>query len=163
MDVPEVVELRRKLLPSPKGDYTLLGIDVTDPTWLDDIPSDRPTLVIMEGLLMYLTEEEGKGLLRRLVERFPGGALLFDCIPPAALQFQNWTGHLPATGATFSWAIGDPKDIETVHEKLKLKEDLLTVEQLGFDGYPWLTRWTMSIVPWLPYLRHTWRNLKYEF
>jgi O-methyltransferase involved in polyketide biosynthesis len=36
--------------------YRMIGSSVTDPGWLDQIPTEAPTLVVAEGLLMYLTQ-----------------------------------------------------------------------------------------------------------
>ncbi|PVH72092.1 S-adenosyl-L-methionine-dependent methyltransferase [Cadophora sp. DSE1049] len=57
VDMPDVVELRRMLLPSPEGDYRLVGASVNEEEWLWQIPADRPTVVVFEGLSMYLTPE----------------------------------------------------------------------------------------------------------
>lgn len=71
LDLPDAVALRRRLVPSPEGDYTLLSTSVADhDQWLPNIPADRPTIVVLEGLTMYLHEEEGKRLLQSIVSRF---------------------------------------------------------------------------------------------
>ena len=56
----------------------VVAASVTDPAWLADVPADRPTLMIGEGLTMYLTEQDGVALLRRVVEHAPSGELQFD-------------------------------------------------------------------------------------
>ncbi|WP_327589226.1 class I SAM-dependent methyltransferase [Nonomuraea sp. NBC_00507] len=72
VDYPEVVELRRRLFPEPPG-YTMIGSSVTELTWLDQIPADRPVLVVADGLFYYLDPGEGRALLRAIVEhRGPG-------------------------------------------------------------------------------------------
>ncbi|CAI7639150.1 unnamed protein product [Penicillium pancosmium] len=85
VDLPEVIELRREVLPLSEceclsgKDYSLLGIDVTDETWMRDLNiGDGPVLVIMEGLLSYLPEEEVRALLTRICETFPRGEIIFD-------------------------------------------------------------------------------------
>ena len=60
VDYPEVADLRRQLLPA-RDHYHVVAASVTDPAWFADIPADRPTLMIGEGLTMYLTEEDGDG------------------------------------------------------------------------------------------------------
>jgi O-methyltransferase involved in polyketide biosynthesis len=79
VDVPQVIELRRKLYDEREG-YTMIGSSVTDAGWLDQIPAERPALIIAEGLLMYLTEAETQDLLARLTDRFPTGELLADLL-----------------------------------------------------------------------------------
>jgi O-methyltransferase involved in polyketide biosynthesis len=67
VDYPDVADLRRQLYPT-RDHYHVVAASVTDPVWLQDIPADRPVLAIGEGLTMYLTQADGVGLLRRIVE-----------------------------------------------------------------------------------------------
>ena len=55
VDQPNVIALRRKLYDERDG-YRMIGSSVTDEVWLDERPTDRPMLMVAEGLLMYLTE-----------------------------------------------------------------------------------------------------------
>ena len=52
-----MIALRRKLYDDRDG-YRMIGSSVTDETWLDEILTDRPMLMVAEGLVMYLTEPE---------------------------------------------------------------------------------------------------------
>ena len=54
VDYPDVIDLRRQLFPS-RDNYHVIAASVTDPGWLAEVRSDRPTLMIGEGLTMYLT------------------------------------------------------------------------------------------------------------
>ena len=79
--IPAVIALREKIYPTREG-YDLVATSATDPAWLDQIPTDRPVLLLAEGISMYLTETDGLDLLRSFVERFPSGELQID--------FYNW-------------------------------------------------------------------------
>ena len=78
VDLPEVMEVRARLLPWPSGDYHPISSSVTDSEWLSSVPDDRPTVAVFEGLSMYLTQGQGHSLIRRITSRFPSGQLLFD-------------------------------------------------------------------------------------
>ncbi len=69
VDYPEVAALRTQLCPGAEH-YHVVAASVTDPAWLADIPADRPTLMIGEGLTMYRTDHDGIALLRRVIDRF---------------------------------------------------------------------------------------------
>ena len=71
---------------------------MTDPAWLADVPADRPTLMIGEGLTMYLTEADGVALLRRVVDHAPSGELQFDAF--------NRFGHQDAVDQRRGEAVG---------------------------------------------------------
>lgn len=81
VDLPEVIELRSRLYADGEG-YRMLAGSATDAHRLHELPPDRPTLVIIEGLLMYLSPAVNRELLQRLTARFPTGEILFDGIAP---------------------------------------------------------------------------------
>jgi CheY-like chemotaxis protein len=62
VDYPDVIDLRRQLLPD-RGAYHLIGAPLGDLRWLDEVPLDRPGLLIAEGVLHYLSATEVKALL----------------------------------------------------------------------------------------------------
>jgi hypothetical protein len=62
---------------------------VTELDWLSAISADRPVLLIAEGVTMYLTEDSGLALLRRVVERFPSGELQFDVFNRFGIRTQK--------------------------------------------------------------------------
>jgi Leucine carboxyl methyltransferase len=101
LDFPDVIELRRRLYPERAG-YRLLASSVTDPGWLDEIPVDRPTLVVAKGVLPYLTAAEVRQLLVRLTDRLPSGELIFDGV----------AGPTARISKLFQWRLGDPREIE---------------------------------------------------
>ena len=107
LDFPDVIELRRGLYPERAG-YQLLASSVTDPDWLQEIPVDRPTLVVAEGVLPYLTEAEVRQLLVRLIDRLPGGELIFDGVAGP-------TAHMTKL---FQWRLGEPYEIERWNPRL---------------------------------------------
>jgi O-methyltransferase involved in polyketide biosynthesis len=66
IDMPDGIKLLRRLYPE-RHDYTLVGSSVTDFHWLDEIPADRPVLVVAEGLVQYLSEKEGLALFNLII------------------------------------------------------------------------------------------------
>jgi O-methyltransferase involved in polyketide biosynthesis len=71
VDYPDVAELRRKLLPSREHNH-VVAASVTETGYLKDVPDDRPTLALGEGLTMYLTCNDGIALLRSISWSFSG-------------------------------------------------------------------------------------------
>src|SRR5512139_3723487 len=87
VDYPEIIELRHRLFPE-RTNYQMIGSSVTDPGWLDQVPADRPALIVAEGLMYYLKEEEVQELVKRIVGRFPSGQIMFDAISKLYLKMQ---------------------------------------------------------------------------
>jgi O-methyltransferase involved in polyketide biosynthesis len=69
LDYPDVIELRRKFY-SDAEKHTMLGYPLSDPDWLRRVPHDRPTMIVADGVLEYLTEAEVGSLLNRLTGTF---------------------------------------------------------------------------------------------
>jgi O-methyltransferase involved in polyketide biosynthesis len=113
VDFPEVVELRRQLYPERAG-TTVIGSSVTDPAWPAAVPADRPTLVVAEGLTMYLPPAEGRALFRRVVERFPSGEVFFDAYSTLGVRLQKTNAIVRRAGATLRWGIDDPHELAEV-------------------------------------------------
>ncbi|KAK8109080.1 hypothetical protein PG984_014881 [Apiospora sp. TS-2023a] len=159
LDLPDVVALRRQLLPSPSGpgvDYRLVAASVADEGWLADVPADRPTLIIMEGLTMYLAEKDGIALLRRLLKRFASGSIIFDCVGSIVLRAQGFIGVLRHTGATFGWGIDYPRYLELLDERVRLVETAGPLAMMGLaaesEMMPWAVRWGLRGLGYVPFL-----------
>lgn len=110
VDYPDVATLRRQLFPTHDR-YHVVAASVTDPAWLSDIPNDRPALLIGEGLTMYLTEQDGVALLRRVVEHFGAGELQFDAFNSLGIKSQWSNTVVRRSGARLHWAVNGPDDI----------------------------------------------------
>lgn len=123
VDVPGVMELRRQVYPEHDG-YRMIASSVTEPGWLDAIPTGRPALVVAEGLVPYLTEAQVRQLFQRLTDRFatdgsPGGELLFDGLAPWAVRLSK-IQH---------WGLRDPRQLEHWNPRLTYVEQTSALAQ----------------------------------
>jgi O-methyltransferase involved in polyketide biosynthesis len=121
LDQPDVIELRRRLYDETDT-YRMIGSSVTDPGWLDQIPTGRPTVVVAEGLLMYIAEPEVRELFARLVHRVGGGELLFDSTSPSSI----WLSKLFTHGIV-EWGVRDVRDLEAWNLGLHFVEQTSTL------------------------------------
>ncbi len=80
VDLPPMIELRRKLLP-PSDRIEMCAQSALDFSWMDLVPADDGVFITAEGLLMYLQPDEALGLIAACAERFGGGRMMFD-LPP---------------------------------------------------------------------------------
>lgn len=151
LDFPEVVELRRGLYPERPG-YRLLASSAADSGWLAEIPADRPTLVIAEGVLPYLTEPDVRLLLTRLTDRFPSGELIFDGV----------AGPTARMTKLFQWRLGDPHEPARWNPRLTLVDVVPVVadfERIPTRGY----RTLFNLMNKSEYMRSAMRLLRYRF
>lgn len=163
VDYPDVIELRRRLLPDPPGDYRMLGASVTDDGWLEEVPADRPTVAVFEGLTMYLRKQDGKRLIQRITTRFPSGQLLFDCYGTLGIRMQKLVPAVRRAGATLHWGVDDPRELEAWHEGLRCLDALRSVDMPGLDRLPRSGQRQMRILARIPGLRDVGKILRYEF
>jgi O-methyltransferase involved in polyketide biosynthesis len=123
LDMPAVIDLRRKFYDETDT-YHLIASSVTDWGWIDRIsPQGRSALVIAEGLMMYLKEDEVKTLILKLKAAFPVCELAFDAFSTMTARSVKAHPSLKETGAVTHWGIDDPKAIEQWADGIKLKEE----------------------------------------
>ncbi|KAI1124072.1 S-adenosyl-L-methionine-dependent methyltransferase [Nemania abortiva] len=169
VDLPEVVALRSQVLPTelPGRDYRLVATDITGGAWLEEMPmpTARPVLVIMEGLLSYLQPSDATGLLKRLVETLKEGELHFDCMSAKVLSAsqKDRKAAVSQTGSVFKWAVDDLGDIEKIHPYVRLLEAVRYLEAPGVEEFPFLSRVGYYMMSWVPSLRDSVRFVRFGF
>jgi O-methyltransferase involved in polyketide biosynthesis len=80
VDLPETVEVRRRLLPDGPRRRTIAA-SVLDEAWMEAVDTSRGVLLTAQGLLMYLEPPDVHGVIERCAARFAGAGLLFDAVP----------------------------------------------------------------------------------
>lgn len=163
LDQPEVIELRQRLFPARDG-CRYIASSVTDPGWIDDLPTDSPVLVIAEGLLCYLAADDVHRLLARITGHFHSGEIVFDAFSRLGLRLTRNHPSLQTTGATLRWGVNNPRRLARRVPHLTFatawyptaSPDLATIAD---DRYRRLCR----VVNAVPTLRNLTRLLRYQF
>jgi O-methyltransferase involved in polyketide biosynthesis len=83
VDLPPMIELRRKLLPASER-IRLCAQSALEFNWMDEVDGTHGVFITAEGLMMYLQPDEALALIAACAKRFPGGQMMFD-LPPAGL------------------------------------------------------------------------------
>ncbi len=162
VDYPEVIALRRKLYPQ-RQNYHLIASSVIDPAWLDQVPRNRPAMVVAEGLTPYLPAEEGPKLFARLVSHLAGGEIIGDAYSDLGLKLVSLAPSFRATGAEVHWAINDPRDLEKAAPGLELVEEVSAYKPEHTARMDWTSRWLIFVWSFIPPLRRVGRLLRYRF
>ncbi|MGW0801532.1 class I SAM-dependent methyltransferase [Nonomuraea sp. NPDC002799] len=162
VDYPDVVELRRKLFPERAG-YELIASSVTPPTWLDQVPGDLPVLVVAEGLTMYLHQEEGRELLRRVVERFPSGQLVFDAFSTRGIKMQKINKPVQVAKATLYWGVDGADELVSIHPRLRCTDTVSAFDLQGYEHLRAAHRAMVRIARKLPFMRRMAVMYRLEF
>jgi O-methyltransferase involved in polyketide biosynthesis len=80
IDLPEVIELRRKLLPDTERSRSI-ACSALDERWMDSVDSRDGVFITAQGLLMYLHQSDVYTLILRCAKAFPGAVMMFDAVP----------------------------------------------------------------------------------
>lgn len=108
MDLPAVVETRRRILGAPEGDELIAG-DAFDLSWSDGIDTSLPTLIIASGVFQYFHNADVLGFIADAKKAFADAELIFDATNTKGLKYVN--KYVKKTGnasALMYCAIDDP-------------------------------------------------------
>ena len=122
LDLPHVIDLRRKLVGDEAGRHHLLSCSVLDNEWLDrvSVHRRRPFLFLAEGVFMYFTEAQVKRLVLALRDRFPGAELIFDAYSPIHVWRHNLQFSLSKVKFPTHWGIWHGQEIEGWGDDIRL-------------------------------------------
>jgi len=114
LDVPDVINMRRKLIGDEAGRYHLLACSVLEDAWMEAVKmhAPRPILFLAEAVFIFFTEAQVRSLVLALRDRFPGAELVFDGWRP----FEIWLGNRYLSPSKFAglmqWGFWSGREIE---------------------------------------------------
>ncbi len=127
LDLPDVIEVRRKLIGEEAGRYHLLACSAFDNTWLPAVEAyrPRPFLFLAEGVFMYFEEAQVKKLVLMLRNHFPSAELVFDAFSPYLVRANNLRFRISPTkiSARYHWGLKRGKDLESWGESITLLDE----------------------------------------
>jgi O-methyltransferase involved in polyketide biosynthesis len=128
LDLPDVMELRRKLIPeSPRR--RSIACSLLDDAWLGELGGAGPVLFVAGGVLYYLEESQLKTFFIQLADAFPGCEILFDACTPRGLRAAN-ERVLKAGGmdesAVLKWGLRRAGDMEAWDSRIRVLADYPT-------------------------------------
>lgn len=163
VDLPAVIDLRRQFLPSRHHDE-LIGTDVADLSWLDRIPRDRPTLMVAEGLVPYLTQSDLRRLLTGIIDAFPSGELAFDTVSASAWRMSSRDPLGRKYNAIFQWGLDDPSTLADWHPRLAFVDEApMNDSPVLMAKAPAGIRRMYRVMNLIPGFRHSSRIVRFRF
>ncbi|KAL1862728.1 hypothetical protein Daus18300_008372 [Diaporthe australafricana] len=154
----------------PVGDYSLRTLNVTEGRWWSDIPADRPTLVVAEGLFPYLSPAEAEAVIKGLLDYFGRGQLVFDTVGSLAVTHTKRANLLKPSGSKFRWGVDDAKkDVLPFHEKLRLRDEVRWYEFMGVQDIsrenapPWFGPKSMALAQLTSAFKDNGQILRFDF
>lgn len=88
---------------------------------IESLPSgSERVVVIAEGLMMYLEEDEIKLLMKRLENHFGSYTIIFDAYSCLTAKHAGNHPSLKRTGATIRWGVDDPTSLSAWSDNIGL-------------------------------------------
>ncbi len=135
VDYPEVTALRAEAIGQEKAEA--IAADLTEPGWLDAVPTGRPAVIVADGLVAFLAQDAFVTLLHRLVDHFPSGEIAFN----GYTRFHTWVlkryrGTASIADVVANPGFDDPRDPERWEPRLRLAEEILLTREPEVAAYP---------------------------
>lgn len=161
VDFPEVIQLRRNFFQETSN-YKMIASSITDSDWLQSIPSSRPTMILTEGCLAYLTKEQVERLLKRVSDYFTRGRVALDVVNSAGIEFAR-RQLAEKLGAAHTWSVDDLADVDALNLRLRRLCAASVYAAPYAKELPFRSRMFFKFVCLFPQFRDSMRLALYEF
>lgn len=129
VDSEDVIAVRRDLVPDDPSDT--VAADLGDPGWLRGLAvDDRPTLVLAEGVLMYLDDDGLDGFLTAVAGLTAGSEVVADVFH-RRIALSGKHPIVKATGAEFRSGVRDSAELAGRVPGLEATGEHDVMERLG--------------------------------
>ena len=138
LDLPEVIELRRKLFGDEGERHHLLGCSVLEEAWMEAVSPhlNRPYLFLAEVVLVYFDEAQVKSLVLRLLDHFPGAELVFDACSPLHVWIANRQTASTQLSVHLQWGIWHGQEMEKWGNASPIDAGIRLLDEWGFFDPP---------------------------
>lgn len=153
LDLPETASVREQIYQE-KGRVSIIGCSVLEDAWVKEIKVRGKMLFIVEGLSMYLTEEENAKMLGIIRDHFENATVLLECLAKKWVNREKVEKSIKDTGAKFVFGADCFEDLGKAAEGYrKIKDDNIVRGMTAlfpilkpFAGLPYLNKVTQKIL-----------------
>ncbi len=127
LDLPEVIDIRRRFL-NEQGRISMIAKSAMDENWAAEVkaPTEH-VLVILEGLVMYLSEADVKKILSIICSRFAHAEIVMETMHPFIMRHMK-ERSIEASNARFTWGLESGKELVQMAPELTWIQDVSLVE-----------------------------------
>lgn len=114
VDLPNVIEIRKKLLPEGKNEKLIRG-DMFSLEWVKELDVSLPTLIVASGVFQYFETNKIVEFIKNMKNLIPKGELVFDATNSKGLKLAN--KYVQKTGnanAKMYFSVDDPISFATL-------------------------------------------------
>lgn len=118
IDYENVIDIRKQFY-NIDSKHKMIGSSVIDFKWLEQIDNSKNILIVMEGLTMYLSNEEMKVLITRINKKFGDAHLIFDAYSKIGVKSSKIKNPINQMNAEVKYGIDNPKEFLLLNKKLE--------------------------------------------
>lgn len=138
IDFLDVIEERKKYYDETNL-YKMISADIRETKWLNNIPITKTAIIILEGISMYLTNDEIKDLFTMFDQRFTNVRLLMDCYSGFAAKMSKFKNPVNDVGVTQVFGVDDPNLLSSQNLIFLKKHDMIPQKYIfelkGFERF----------------------------
>lgn len=141
LDFYDVIKLRKKFIPERDNEIYLSG-NMLDKSWIYNLKRicDHDYMFILEGVVMYIKEDDLRKFLNLLCYEFPSGILLFDALNEFLSRSSRHHDTVKYSTSNFVFGFDDDTELQkwNVHlqyKKTKLFTEFKECRQMGLVMY----------------------------
>ncbi len=109
-DFPDVIKTRKKYFPETEN-YRMIGLDASDPKQIMVLPEAGTAIVVLEGISMYLTKAQLRGLFKALQKKYAKVYILMDVYTEFGAKASKHKNPVNDVGVTKLYGIDHIQDI----------------------------------------------------
>lgn len=161
LDLPEVIEIREKLLPESKNNICI-SASMFETAWMDDLIKKHGNanfLFMVEGVFMYFEPEQVKSVVLNITQRFKNSVLVFDSVNSWMCRNSHRHDTVKLTKTSFKFPLDNPIGIEQWNTNIRLEN-----VKLFSDFSEWRKAGLINnfIMKTIPVIRNASRMLTYK-
>ena len=122
IDFQNVIDMREAFFPKSERRVNIAS-SVLDEKCFDNIDNNNKTLILAEGLFMYLTKEEISILLSRITKKFKNSDILIELLNPKMASNTKKHDSVSNFDVVFKSGFNDSKDLEKLNSNISFVED----------------------------------------
>lgn len=153
LDLPEAINVRRNFFQETDR-HRFIAKSALDASWPDEIPKGKRTLIIIEGLSFYFTEEENRRLLAIMQEHFPGADCLIEIMAAwyvgmflKMAKKKKYEDSLDnKAAALLKWGANSGRELESWSDKIHFIEEWFVARRKP-SAFPWQIRLMFGLLP----------------
>ena len=120
-DFPDVISLRKKYYEESEH-YQMRMFDASDAKQVELLPDNNTVIVLLEGISMYLTNEQINGLFLALQKKYSNIHILMDVYTEFGAKASKYKNPVNAVGVRNLWGIDNIQNV-LINTKITCKAE----------------------------------------